>query len=342
MNGTDLTMRRLTPISLLLAVFLLQAPVARAGDVAAAEALFREGRALMEEGKYAVACPKLAESYEQDPGTGTLLALAMCRERAGQLASAWASYGQVASHSKRDGRADREQAARERMQALEPRLSRLTITVDPETATLPGVAVKRDGAPVRSGAWGTAMPLDPGEHVIEAAAPGRQPWSTKVTIAAERDTQTVRVPALPVAESLPVATSASPAASTPEPAGAPAPKEGPPLRTIGLIVGGAGVVALGVGGLFALKAKNANEESKEDDHCNAANQCDAIGGTKRDDAESAAAVASVSLIAGGVLAAAGITLFVLGAPSREPSTVSIEALPLIGRSDAGVALRGRF
>ncbi len=336
-------MHRLFKTTLLLASFVLWAPVARAGDVAAAEALFREGRALMEEGKYAAACPKLAESYEQDPGTGTLLALAMCRERAGQLASAWASYGQVASHSKRDGRADREQAARERMQALEPRLSRLTITVDPETATLPGVGVKRDGAPVGSGAWGTAMPLDPGEHVIEAAAPGRQTWRTKVTIAAERDAQSVRVPALPVAAHEPAAAStAPPPSSTQKDSALPVAKEGPPFRTIGLIVGGAGVVAFGIGGIFALQAKNANEESKEDDHCNAANQCDAVGGEKRDDAVNAAAVATVSLIAGGVLAAAGVTLFVLGAPSREPSAVSVQALPLVGSRDAGIALHGRF
>jgi hypothetical protein len=335
-------MRRLLSISLFATLPLLLAPVARAGDVAAAEVLFREGRALMEEGKYAAACPKLAESFEQDPGTGTLLALAMCREKAGQLASAWASYGQVASRSKRDGRADREQAARERMQALEPRLSRLTITIDPETAALPGLSVKRDGAPVGTGAWGTAMPLDPGEHVIEAVAPGRQAWSAKVSIGAERDAQTVRVPALAVAENAP------PAATTPvstsaaqQDAAPPLVKEGPPFRTIGLIVGGAGVVALGVGGIFALKAKNANEESKEDDHCNAANQCDAVGGQRRDDAVNAATGATVSFIAGGVLAAAGVTLFVLGA-SREPSAVSIQALPLVGRRDAGLALQGRF
>jgi hypothetical protein len=49
----------------------------------------------------------------------------------------------------------------------------------------------------------------------------------------------------------------------------------------------------------------------------------------------------VSFIAGGVLAAAGVTLFVLGA-SREPSAVSIQALPLVGRGDAGLALQGRF
>jgi hypothetical protein len=57
---------------------------ADAGDVATAEALFREGRALMDMGDFVAACPKLAESHAQDPATGTLLALAVCQEGAGQ------------------------------------------------------------------------------------------------------------------------------------------------------------------------------------------------------------------------------------------------------------------
>ena len=35
-------------------------------------------------------------------------------------------------------------------------------------------------------AWSTAMPIDGGEHVIRASAPGREPYETKVTIAKAR------------------------------------------------------------------------------------------------------------------------------------------------------------
>src|SRR6187549_3176502 len=117
----------------------LGSSLAHAGDAATAEALFREGRTLMDAGNYAAACPKLEESYAQDPATGTLLALGMCQERAGRTASAWATYSEAASRAKRDGRADRERAAREHMAALEPKLSHLTIDVEPSAAALTGL-----------------------------------------------------------------------------------------------------------------------------------------------------------------------------------------------------------
>jgi len=296
----------------------------------------------MDAGDYGRACPKLAESYEQDPGTGTLLALAMCREREGKLASAWAAYGQVASLSKRDGRADREQVAREQVAALEPRLSRLTINVDGATAALPGLSVKRDGSPIGSGAWGTAVPLDPGEHVLEATATGKKPWSATVTIGAERDAQSVTIPALEVDEQAALGAAAAAGTTTdapPEQAGA---SKGPPLRTIGLIVGGVGIVGLGVGGVFALQANSANKESNESGHCDAQNQCDTIGGEKRDDAKTAAGVATVMFITGGVLTAAGVTLFLVGSPKRKATGALVEAAPVVGRSDAGLVVRGSF
>ena len=58
-------------------------------DPAAAEWLFREGRALMKKGDFAPACAKLAESQRLDPAVGTLMNLAECEERIGRTASAW-------------------------------------------------------------------------------------------------------------------------------------------------------------------------------------------------------------------------------------------------------------
>jgi serine/threonine-protein kinase len=319
----------------------LNASLAHAGDAATAEALFRDGRALMEAGNYQAACPKLEESYAQDPATGTLLALGICQERSGLTASAWATFSDAAARAKRDGRADRERAAREHMTALEPKLAHLTIQVDPSLTTLAGFSVKRDGREVGAGAWGASVPIDPGEHVVEATAPGRKPFNTKLTVPAQAVAQTVQIPALEL-EPTAAATDTKPGATSPEPPLGEAQRTVAPLRLPGLIIGGVGIVTLGVSGIFALRAVSLNSESKENGHCDAQNQCDDIGGPKRDEAKTAANVATVTVLAGTALTALGVTLFLLKPRSEHAQSAHVEALPVFGRDQAGMALQGRF
>ena len=86
-------------------------------------------RALMKAKNYAEACPKLAESQRLDPGIGTQFHLADCYENQGKLASAWATFLEVASLAAASNQPDREKAAKARAARLEPRLPRLTIVV---------------------------------------------------------------------------------------------------------------------------------------------------------------------------------------------------------------------
>src|SRR5687767_13153220 len=53
-----------------------------------AEPLFNEGRELLEKGRFAEACPKLARSQALAPAVGTLLNLGYCWEQLGKLRSA--------------------------------------------------------------------------------------------------------------------------------------------------------------------------------------------------------------------------------------------------------------
>src|SRR5262249_26584812 len=98
-NGATIILVR--PRSLLVTatfLVLVHAPgVARASgnDPAAAEALFREGRAAAQKGDWETACPKLRESQRLDPAAGTLLNLADCEEHRGKVATAWQLYRQV-------------------------------------------------------------------------------------------------------------------------------------------------------------------------------------------------------------------------------------------------------
>src|SRR5688572_15232873 len=92
-----------------------------------AEALFKEGRALLDQKKYDEACPKLAESQKLDPGAGTLLALALCHEGQGKTATAKRELEEAAALGKKNGRDDLAKAALKRAAAMEPTLSKLVI-----------------------------------------------------------------------------------------------------------------------------------------------------------------------------------------------------------------------
>src|SRR5262249_30335548 len=94
-----------------------------------AQALFDEGRRLMDAKSYALACPKFAASQKLDPGAGTLLNLADCYDKNGQTASAWATFDEAAAEATKSGHLDWAAQARDRAAALEPTLARLTISV---------------------------------------------------------------------------------------------------------------------------------------------------------------------------------------------------------------------
>lgn len=330
----------------LLALSLPALPARAAGpDEAAAEALFRSGKQLMSDRKYADACPKLAESFRLDAATGTLLALALCYEQWGKLASAWSSYATAADRSKQEGRIDREKAARKRASELEPKLSKLTISVDPAAAALAGLTVSRNGVTVGAASFGVPLPVDPEEISIEASAPDRKAWSTKVLVGPNADQKTVTVPPLEDVKKV----SEAPPPPPPPPAAEPKPSGGSltPMRIGAFAAGGAGILALGAGGFFGLRALSKNSES-EDAGCSG-NECTTEEGKKlRDDAISAGNAATVATIAGGVLVAAGVTLFVLdlnrkpAQPARGGLGARVAVAPAFGRGDAGLTVVGRF
>lgn len=81
-------------------------------DKATADALFRAGKELLESGKVAEACAKLAESQRIDPRLGTLLNVAACHEQEGRTATAWSEFNEAASQAAIAKQAERETFAR--------------------------------------------------------------------------------------------------------------------------------------------------------------------------------------------------------------------------------------
>jgi serine/threonine-protein kinase len=161
------------------AAALLQAAAARAqpGDASAqADALFKEAMDLRAAGNDAAACPKFLASKQLAPAVGVTLYLADCYERIGRNASAWREFreGEKLARARNDKRAD---VAAQRAAALEPTLGRLTVSAPAPAKT--GTEVSVDGASLPREYWGSALAVDPGDHVVSVMTDG-QPAKTYV------------------------------------------------------------------------------------------------------------------------------------------------------------------
>ncbi len=133
------------------------------------DALFYEGNTLMAQGNAVEACKKFEQSLALMRRGGSLLNLALCHEAAGKLATALPLFVEALQIAGQDGHADRQEIAREHIDALRPKLP--WITVSP-TAEPPGLEITIDGVALPRARWGSPTPVDPGAHVVIATAPG--------------------------------------------------------------------------------------------------------------------------------------------------------------------------
>jgi hypothetical protein len=346
---------------------LLYPMIASAQDLAAAEALFREGKSLMTARDYAKACPKLAESQRLDPSAGTALNLAACHEKQGKSATAWADYLVAARIAKQQSKPAIVQEATARAAQIEPELSHLIVRPPQGIA---GLEITRDGIAMDAGSLDSKIPVDPGPHQIRARAPGYRQYEVTVTVGAARDDKVVAIPQLeqegaaaaapgaPVASPGPTAVSvapvAPPAAAQPAPATAPAitPVETTPApnvktpdtgagssqRTLGYVVGGVGVLALGAGTVLGVVALGK--------HSNATNLCPSSPCSSRegvDAQQSARSLAWAANIGFGVgLVGVGTAAYLLltSGGSTAGSGQGVRILPMGSADSGGVIAMG--
>ncbi len=304
----------------LLAVLCLVPPGtawAQAKDPAAGEALFREGRALSDAGDIAGACAKFRESDRLDPAVGTTFNIADCEERLGRLARAWTLFDEVAQ---RLTVADKRRAvAQKRAAALEPRLPKLSVRLSANAPA--GARVVRDGVELGSASLGTALPVDPGEHVVVVSAAGREDRSFNV-IVSEREIRALEV------EPGNVVTASSPAEKpTVDVTADASPIKPSRSATLGYVVAGVGVAGFIVGavaGVLVLQKKGVVDE-----HCDPNKQCDDEGHEATKSGKTWGIVTTAGLITGAVGVGAG-TYLILSAGSIDDGAA------------ASVALSGRF
>lgn len=325
----------------------LAAPGAHADDRSAAH-LYNEGWQLYKDKQYAEACPLLERSLAESPVIRTRGALALCYEAAGKYASAYSTWLVVAEQAATAGAVEAATLKRavDKAQQLAARIARLVI----EPANTPaGLQVWVDGRLLTAAELSAPVPVDPGEHTIEARAPGRVDWKTTVEIAATEAGQTRRLPIELVAPIQPVHVAPTPPPPPSPSAVEPSPPTPvvetspplPPLKYAAVATAGAGVVSVAVGTIFAFVARSRWHDAK-------ALGCDSHGVCRTDqgvdlvnDAGSKATIATISLIAGVALIGGGGAMWFLS-PPRGKSEPAVTPDVSVGPGGAHVSLRGTF
>jgi hypothetical protein len=301
---------------------------------AQAEALFRQGRDLMTAGKVAEACSAFQESQKLEPAVSTLINLAACREKLGQLATAWGMMLDAVrqTRSSTDATGQRlHRIARDRAQRLEPRISKLTISV-PAQRRIDGLEILRGAERVGDGLWNRALPIDGGTYTIAARLHGTTRWSTRVTVAAENDDRVVEIPDL---GNLPGSASGpGGAASGQGRAGLDArPRSG---NVVPLVLGAGALALLGGGIGFEVSARSRYDDytaapASSEDEVAHKESLYASANTRR--------YAADALIAGGIVGGGVAIWLYLRGRDREPgAATSIRVIPRID----GLAVLGRF
>jgi hypothetical protein len=306
-------------------------------STAQAETLFRQGKDLIAQGKIAEACGACDASQKLDPTIATLLNQASCREKNGQLATAWGLF----LDAERQTRAAIDEAGRQFHQVatnhaakLEPRLSTLTITV-PAEAQVGGLEILRNTDPVDPGAWNKALPVDGGTYKITARAPGNTDWSTTITVGVERDAKTVETPKLKAAELQ---------SSHPSAAASPAHANSPPAshqrsKVLTLVLGGAALALGGTAIGFELWSGSAYDKSKKEVDNNKQRSLYNSANTRRYVAESFGIA--------GIACAGAAVWFYLRSGGQEATRPGVHAersivVPIVGTDQVGLVLEGSY
>ncbi len=309
-----------------------------APSVAAADALFREGRRLFDSGDFTGSREKFAESNRLDPAAGTLISLALSEQKLGMLASAWTHFKEAGDRLTEGD--DRLPLVAKQIRELDPQVPRLTIVLSQTPAA--GVQIEVDGVQLAGASSGVALPIDPGKHRVVVKAAGHAPFVKEVSLV-KADRQRVEVRLTPERAGKQVSEPAPPRLA---PVGPPSPQAPPAGGTDpggdeeggqwlgwGLVgLGAVGLVTGAVTGILVLQKKNVVDDPA---HCDAQLRCDQVG---QDAAAAGKTFSVISPVAFGVGALAlGIGGYLLLVDSGSTTLGGS-----VWTSGGGMQLRHRF
>jgi hypothetical protein len=298
-----------------------------------------QAEALKKKGQLAEACKHLEEVERLDPKLPTLMDLAECSEKVGNLVDAQAQWALARDRAKHDEKPQSKAHAEERLAAVQKRVAHLTLQLAANTPA--GAEVLRDDVALEPASLGGALPMNPGDHVIVVKLAGHDDAKYPVKLA-NGDNQTLAIAVGPASAAQTAAPPPPPAAPPPvlsQVPALPSTEVAPPAkqepqaatgwwsgpRTAGAILGAAGIVGIGVGSaLCVVGSRNADKPGSTTD------QRTLLGG--------------ISLASGGVLFLTGAVLFA-SAPSDDAAQhahLTVTPTLLVARSATVLGAAGEF
>ena len=282
-------------------------------------------------------CKHLEEVARRDPKLPTLIELAECSEKAGDVVAAQAQWALARDRAKHDEKPQSRAKAEQRLAAVAKRVAHLTLQLAGNAPA--GAQVLRDDLPLDAAALANALPMNPGDHVIFVKLAGHDDAKYPVKLA-DGDNQTLAIAVGPASSGPPAASPpaaapalavAPPLAIAPNVAAEPAKPEAPAPtgwwstpRTVGVIAGLTGLVAVGGGSvLCVLASKDAKAGFKVD-------QRTALGG--------------LSIVTGSVLLISGVALLATASTDAAPQHARITVAPtlLLARNATLLGAAGEF
>lgn len=305
------------------------------GDKEAVRSLSNEAAADFQQGNYPRAKQKFQQAYHVARVPRLAVWLASTYEKMGQLVTAYELYREATTLPPNElWLGDLQQQAQKEAEAASDRLLGLIpkLTLQVEGASASEVSVELDGAPSQSALLGTARLVDPGPHEIVARRGSETVKEAFVLAEREHKLLTLRFARSPAgpgaAEQRGLSASGASHLDSTDAA-----SKSPPFRTWGWIAAGVGGAGLTLG--LVTGAMVASKYGDLDDRC-PKRVCPPEEQSAVDSYQTLRTISSVSFIAGGVIAAAGVTLL-LTSPAR-----ATEPQIALWVSPSGAGLRGGF
>ena len=151
----------------------------------AARELFQAGEKDEDANRWAEALEKFRRVAAVKLTAGVRYHIALCEEHLGQLVAALGEYTVAETQARSENAQDVLPLVGEKLKSLKTRVPRLTVVVPGDTVD---AEVRLDGDALVKELWGVPVPLDPGEHRLEAQAPGRAPMAVTIKLEERQST----------------------------------------------------------------------------------------------------------------------------------------------------------